>query len=130
MIFKEDEIKINENFSNLLTELDSKIQEIIKEFDEKITKGILFKEEIKEKNIDEDIELKTEGKKGIQISDEDLKMIKDDHKKIHDIDKNLKLYISGSNIDKIKSDIEKLQNEISIKATSTEIDELKDQICK
>jgi hypothetical protein len=130
LIFKEDEIKINENFSNLLTELDSKIQEIIKEFDEKITKGILFKEEIKEKNIDEDIELKTEGKKGIQISDEDLKMIKDDHKKIHDIDKNLKLYISGSNIDKIKSDIEKLQNEISIKATSTEIDELKDQICK
>ena len=130
--FENDQLKKNENFSDLFSLLDSKIEEMKKDYDEKIAKRISIKQETKEKNPDEEnMEHKTDEKKGFHtMSEEEFKIIKDDHKKIHDIDKSLKLFISGAHIDKIKSDVEKLQEEIKIKASSIEIDELKDVICK
>ena len=124
--------KTTENFSGLISAMEAKIEELKKEFDEKIANGIPVKEVEKEKNEDDENleEDKSEEKKGSLINEEDLKMIKENHKKIAEIDKALKLFISGSHLDTMKTDIAKLQEDILLRAFTSEIDELKDQICK
>ena len=48
---------------------------------------------------------KKSEEKGSLIAEEDLKMIKENHKKIADLDKALKLFISGSHLETMKQEI-------------------------
>ena len=87
----------------------------------------------KKKNLEENEaneELKVEEKKGSLITEEDLKMIRDNHKKIAEIDKSLKVFISNSHIDALKSDVMKLIEQNELKMNISDGDEIRDSICK
>jgi hypothetical protein len=127
----EDLKKTNENLSNSLSLLKIKIEELEKELIEKITNEFSAIEENKERKIKDEIPIdNSENKKSLVLSVEELKMIKDNHKKITEIDKSLKLFISSSHIDSMKNDVSKLQEEIQTKVNSVDFENMKNQICK
>lgn len=123
--------KHTEEVTTSLTGLEEKIEQLKKDFDEKIANGIPMKkdEEEEEENIPGS-PVKSPMAQGALVSEEDLKMIKANHKHIAELDKSLKLFINGSHLEQMKTDIGKLEEDMLLKANSTEIDELKDQICK
>ena len=70
------------------------------------------------------------SKRSGNVSDADVKLLKDFSKKVTDLEKNFKVFISSINIDNIKSELSKLKEAVEGKANNCEVVENKDNISK
>ena len=64
------------------------------------------------------------------MNDEDMKMLKDNIRRMHDLEKTFKIFVNNANFDHIKSDINKLNEQIGQKLNSSEISDLKENTSK
>jgi len=67
---------------------------------------------------------------GNNFSEVEIKMVRDCAKKISELEKNFKILVNNINIESIKNDIGKLNESVALKANSSEVFEMKENICK
>ena len=66
---------------------------------------------------------------GNNFSEVEMKMVRDCAKKVSELEKHFKILVANINIDSIKNDIGKLNENVALKANSSDVFEMKDNIC-
>ena len=132
--FYENNIVI-ENHKDQLNDLENKIDGLNKKiFDGLENKSQTLKEnndgllkvadETSNNNIDD------KSKKSQNISEGDTKLLKDCSKKVLDLEKNFKVFVNSLNIDNIRNEISKLNDQVGNKLNSSEVTDMKENMSK
>ncbi len=116
---EELELKFD-NFSNKITE---EIQSKEKAFRE-IQEGQKYDNESQINNNED------KSKMSASISEAEMKIVKDCTKKVMDLEKNFKVFISSINIDNIRNELAKLNEAISGKTNNSDVLDVKDNMSK
>jgi hypothetical protein len=143
--FKEESDKLHLKQNDSLNELKSSLSNIeqnqldniaglkkifesnIKELKEMIKeKDDLLKQT--EENFNNELNKTKQITSGPGISEADMKMMKDMSKKIHELEKTHKLFVTTVNIDYVKSELNKLNDMIDNKVNSGEFHDLKETV--
>lgn len=112
-----------ENIASLKKMFDSSIKElkdIIKEKDELIKQT--------EENFTNELNKTKQVTSGSGISEADMKMIKEMNKKIHELEKTHKLFVTTVNIDLVKSELSRLNDMLESKPNTGELHDLKETV--
>lgn len=135
--FKEEYEKINNENKNTFDNLNNNI----KNFEEKLEslhKHILEKINLKDVEMQNNLNKIAEDhasnvgdeKKptGSILGEEDLKMMKDNHRKIIEVEKSLKVFITNSNFDNLRNEINKLNEQMATKMSANEISDVRENM--
>lgn len=117
--FEETDGKFDKLYNKIMENIEIKTNEL------KETHDNLLKVPDDFHNGKEDI-----SKRSANVSDADAKLMKDFSKKVTDLEKNFKVFVTSINIDNIKSELSKLKEAVEGKANNSEVVENKDNISK
>jgi hypothetical protein len=118
--FYDIEIKIQSIYKKIMDDINNKEKNFANEMQNNYPKN--EQENPNERNNDD--------KSGNNFSEIEIKMVRDCAKKINDLEKQFKILVNNINIDNIKNEIGKLNENIAQKANTNEVYEMKDNICK
>jgi len=137
---QQNQEKSDNKLTNLLEEAKNKIKDELELIDQKFKSLVKESNNINDKKIEETSfnllkiinevreladQTKNNSKKGGQLEEDEVKLV---HKKIAEIDKNLKLMNNSFNMDLVKFEISKVSETISLKAGIQDIFDLNDKI--
>lgn len=67
---------------------------------------------------------------GSVLGDEDMKMIRDNYRKVLDLEKSFKVFVSNSNLDFLRSEISKLNELVAGKMNASEVGDMRENMSK
>jgi len=67
---------------------------------------------------------------GSVIGDDDMKMMKDNYRRILDLEKSFKVFVSNSNFENLRNEITKLNELMATKMNANEVGDLRENTSK
>lgn len=140
---KESE-EIKELIGNKISELEEKLKELTEQINESIIQQI---EDLKEKHKEDMTRLIEETKSNFNLtmqeeenksknqpqsnlSDSELKFVRDSVKKTSEFEKTFKVFVASVNVDNIKSELNKMRESLDGKLNVSDVSDFKESLCK
>ena len=120
---EEIELKMEKVFKNIKKEIENKE----KAFTDIQNNAVKFDNDSNQEKNNDDNKSRLSGN---NFSEVEMKMVRDCAKKVSELEKHFKILVANINIDSIKHDIGKLNENVALKANSNDVFEMKDNICK
>jgi hypothetical protein len=132
--FSDNNIAID-GYKEKFDEIESKLEGIYNKIMENIeNKEKAFRENQegsqKLDNESQNNNVEDKSKISASMSEADLKMVKDCTKKVLDLEKSFKVFVNSLNIDNVRNDISKLNEQMNGKINATEVHDIKENISK
>jgi len=120
-----------EEYQQNINVFDIKFKNLQKEILEKMETKEIEASENQNKAIEDQLDSSKPDKKsgGTLLNEEDMKIIKDNQKKILEVEKNLKVFMTTANFEHLKDEIKKLNDQIVNKVNYNEFNDLRENMC-
>lgn len=134
IVFSDNNI-VMDGFKEKLDEIEAKFEGLYNKIMENIENKEKAFREIQEgsqklDNESQNNNVEDKSKISASMSEAELKMVKDCTKKVLDLEKSFKVFINSLNIEHIRNDIAKLNEQVNGKVNANEVNDMKDNMSK